>query len=454
VILESRPKRFTADGGHRVATPEETIKTYAKHISPITGAVSVLGKGEGNDEGLLNVYVAGHNLAQRPTNLHFLRQGLRSKSAGKGMSDAQARASGLCEAIERYNGVFQGDEPRRLASYDELGDEAIHPQTLVQYSEHQYQERDRWNSTGTGFSAVSHPFDTSRTIDWSSVWSLTRRQFRYVPTSHLYFSYPIDHDTFTCWADSNGNAAGNTLEEAILQGFFELVERDAVALWWYNRVRRPAVDLDSFDEPYIGRLRDFYRRHGRDSWVLDLTSDFGIPVYAAVSRRTDKPAEDILFAFGAHFDPRIALLRALTEMNQFLPAVLEMPADGSGEYRFHDVVARQWWQHGKLAEQSYLAPSEDLPATAAASVPRVWTDDIRDDVELCRRLVEERGMEMLVLDQTQPDIGLPVAKVIVPGMRHFWARFAPGRLYEVPVQLGWLPKPLAEEELNPIPMFI
>jgi len=44
--------------------------------------------------------------------------------------------------------------------------------------------------------------------------------------------------------------------------------------------------------------------------------------------------------------------------------------------------------------------------------------------------------------------------VIVPGLRHFWARFAPGRLYDVPVQLGWLPQPLAEEELNPIPMFL
>jgi oxazoline/thiazoline synthase len=49
---------------------------------------------------------------------------------------------------------------------------------------------------------------------------------------------------------------------------------------------------------------------------------------------------------------------------------------------------------------------------------------------------------------------LPVAKVIVPGLRHFWARFAPGRLYDVPVRLGWISRPLAEEELNPVPMFL
>ena len=65
-----------------------------------------------------------------------------------------------------------------------------------------------------------------------------------------------------------------------------------------------------------------------------------------------------------------------------------------------------------------------------------------------------KGLEMLVLDQTRADVGLPVVKVIVPGLRHFWARFAPGRLYDVPVQLGWLDQPLRETEFNPIPMFM
>ena len=76
-----------------------------------------------------------------------------------------------------------------------------------------------------------------------------------------------------------------------------------------------------------------------------------------------------------------------------------------------------------------------------------------DDVAECQRRVERNGLEMLVLDQTRPDLGLPVVKVVVPGLRHFWARFAPGRLYDVPVRLGWLPRPLPEEQLNPLPMF-
>jgi ribosomal protein S12 methylthiotransferase accessory factor len=80
--------------------------------------------------------------------------------------------------------------------------------------------------------------------------------------------------------------------------------------------------------------------------------------------------------------------------------------------------------------------------------------DLKEEVLACQSRIERLGLEMLVLDQTRPDIGLPVVKVIVPGLRHFFARFAPGRLYDVPVRLGWLGQPLAEEQLNPQPMFL
>jgi ribosomal protein S12 methylthiotransferase accessory factor len=94
-----------------------------------------------------------------------------------------------------------------------------------------------------------------------------------------------------------------------------------------------------------------------------------------------------------------------------------------------------------------------LPRTPSSRA-RGWAEDVTEDVRACQTLVERAGMEMLVLDQTRPEVGLPVAKVIVPGLRHFWARFAPGRLYDVPVRLGWISRPLTEEELNPVPMFL
>ena len=93
-----------------------------------------------------------------------------------------------------------------------------------------------------------------------------------------------------------------------------------------------------------------------------------------------------------------------------------------------------------MANQPYLVPL-DGPIRRAADFAPCRTNDLKDDVLFCQTLAERLGSELLVLDQTRPEIGLPVVKVIVPGLRHFWSRFGPGRLYEVPVKLGWLPQP-------------
>ena len=154
-----------------------------------------------------------------------------------------------------------------------------------------------------------------------------------------------------------------------------------------------------------------------------------------------------------HLDPRIGLLRALTELNQILPAVSRVDRDGNGAYQLDDPNRERWLQTATLANQPHLAP-DDGPPRARADYDLTWSDDLCVDVLRCQAIVERQGVEMLVLDQTRPDIGLPVVKVFVPGLRHFWARFAPGRLYDVPTELGWLDRPLGEDELNPIPMFL
>jgi thiazole/oxazole-forming peptide maturase SagD family component len=374
-------------------------------------------------------------------------------SCGKGKSDAQAKASALGEGMERFSGVFQGDEARRRAAYRELGADGVHPERTLLFSDRQYAERDVWNARKCWFNVVPERFDEGSVIDWSPVWSLTHERTKWMPTRSLYYGYREGGRLFAM-ADSNGSAAGTSLEDAALQGFLELIERDAVSLWWYNRVNRPAVDLDAFADPYIDRLRDVYAGLSREVWALDLTNDFGIPVVGAFSRRTDKPVEDILIAFGAHFDPQIALMRALTEMNQFLAPVAGIGSDGSGDYAGADPDQRRWWLTATVENQPYLLAD----STAPASRPKDWTplatDDLAADLAVAQRLVEQRGLEMLMLNQTRPDVGLPVVKVIVPGMRHFWARFAEGRLYDVPAALSWLDSPTAEADLNPIPIFI
>jgi ribosomal protein S12 methylthiotransferase accessory factor len=453
VELTSRGKAVASDGGHRAKDPQEFLDTYQHLVSPISGPVSSLVKVPLEVEGL-HTYTAGQNFAVPMANAADLRAGLRSASSGKGISDLQARASALGEAIERYSGVFHGDEARITASYAELGpDDAIEPNALHLYSERQFAERAEWNARPSHFHWVTPPMDPEAPVEWSPVWSLTERRHKYLPTSALYFSYASEQRLYNAGANSNGCAAGTTLEDAILQGFFELVERDSVAMWWYHRLRMPRIDLDSFDDPYFRQWQERYRSLNRETWVLDVTNDLGIPTVVAVSYRTDKPVQDILFALGSHFDVRIAIGRALSEMNQFLPAVIGVRADGTGRYAYDDPDQLNWWRTATLQTHPYLLPADGVVRTAADYAPHI-SADLRDDVLLAQRAVEDKGLEMLVLDQTRVDIGLPVARVIVPGMRHFWPRYAPGRLYDVPVELGWLDHKPTESDLNPIAMFL
>jgi len=449
IEFQSRRKAHTDDGGHRVEAPQATIDRLIHHVSPLCGLVEFLEPEPITAAPELHVVLSGANLSRMaPNNLAGLRRSLRHNSGGKGLSLVQARASALCEALERYSSTFHGEEPRMRASLRELGERALHPNRCMLYSDSQFQSRANWNAragSDVRHSHVPEPFDDEATIDWTEVYSLTERTHRLLPTAYCYFAAPESTGARFAPADSNGCAAGNTIEEAVLQGFLELVERDAVALWWYNRLRRRRIAIDSFDDPAIVHLLAVYRRLGREVWALDLTSDLGVPVVAALSRRVDGAAERIVLGFGAHLDPRIALVRGLTEMNQMLLAEQQTGPGASGDLA-------DWLASATLAGQPHLVPAA-LPARAATDFPRLATDDIRDDIEHCRTVVEGKGHSMLVLDLTRPDVGLAVARVFVPGLRHFWPRFAPGRLYDVPVEMGWLDSPTAERDLNPTPFF-
>jgi ribosomal protein S12 methylthiotransferase accessory factor len=283
-------------------------------------------------------------------------------------------------------------------------------------------------------------FDPSAKIEWSPVWSLREERFKYLPTSLLYFFYR-GLGGYHVHADSNGCAAGNTLAEAIVQGFLELVERDAYAIWWYNRLQRRQVDLDQFDDSYIRDLRHQLAGTGRQLWVLDVTSDLAIPSFVAMTHWMDEGRENIEFGSGAHFDARIALLRALTELNQFL--AIGLMGGGKADKSSLDGATPL-----RLQDHPFLVPIDE-PPVQPDSVIRFGALDTREQVSGCVNLAQRAGLDFLVLDQTRPDVEVPVVRVIVPGLRHFYRRFAPGRLYDVPVKLGLRARPLAEDELNP-----
>jgi ribosomal protein S12 methylthiotransferase accessory factor len=217
------------------------------------------------------------------------------------------------------------------------------------------------------------------------------------------------------------------------------VERDAYAIWWYNRSQRAEVDLSQFNDSYVRDLQTQLAETGRKLWVLDVTSDLGVPSYVAILHWMQNGQENIEFGSGAHFDKRIAVLRTLTELNQFLS--IGLMGGGTGEKPSLDGVTPL-----RLKEYPFLTPKGVEPASGGTFAP---LDNTRDQVLACVDIARRAGLDFLVLNQTRPDVEVPVVRVIVPGLRHFYRRFAPGRLYDVPVKLGLRDQPLPEAELTP-----
>lgn len=422
VVLRSQLKASASDGGYRVCLPEQTLAALDRHVSPITGIIGTVDQVPLAGGGILwTTHLNG------PLGSAYHTQGLegrRLSAGGKGLGPAQSRVSCLAEAIERYSICAQGDESRMTASCLELGETAVDPHQLLQFSKAQYRGRRKWNERFGDEVWVPEPCDKRTPVDWVAAWSLTRHTPRWVPAALCYLDHVSDHDGQFFRSDSNGCAAGNTIEEAILQGFLELVERDAIAIWWYNRVRRPACDLATFeDHELLAAARTLSSLSSLT--VLDITTDLGIPVFAALSVSAD--GESIHAGFGAHPDARLALRRAVSELEQ---TRLRPAASVSAH------------------SQAQLVPLPD-GLKSARDYPRPESTDLRDDVVSVMDAAHRVGLEVLVVDITRPEIGFPVVRVIVPGLRHHRHRFAPGRLYQVPSDLGWLVKKVPESGLNP-----
>ena len=424
-------------GGYRTVSSRATVARFRKHVSPLTGVVTRLERIEADLPMNTNFYAA-HNFSAPARNVDELRAGLSGGSYGKGSTAEQGEASALMEAIERYSGIYQGDEIRATRRFTDFAPgDAILPNDVLLFSDAQSQPQQTPADDSSESQMTPASFDHSARIEWSPVWSLRDERFKYLPTSFLYFFYSGPAAFHT---DSNGCAAGNTREEAIVQGFLELVERDAYAIWWYNRLRRAEVDLSQFDDSYVRDMQTQFADAGRKLWVLDVTGDLGVPTYVAIMHWVQNGQENIEFGSGAHFDRRIALLRALTELSQFLS--IGLMGGGSGEKPSLDGVTPL-----RLQDYPFLIPS-DNPIVPPAPGMKVH-DNTRDQVEACVDIARNAGLDFLVLDQTRPDVEVPVVRVIVPGLRHFYRRFGPGRLYDVPVELGLLDRPLPESELTP-----
>ncbi|GAA3588877.1 TOMM precursor leader peptide-binding protein [Klugiella xanthotipulae] len=445
------------DAVGRTVTPEEFLAAHRHLVSPLTGPVVSLERAvENSPEDPVQIFFSGHNWAVSDTKPEVLKRSLRSTSGGKGLTAAQAEAGAVGEALERLSAIAFGTERRVQRRFTDL-ENAIAPQRIQLFSERQFDERIERNAVANMYNWIPERFDPDALIDYTPIWSATEDSVAWLPTSACYFMFPsgalpaaaIDPvGKRFAKADSNGVAAGATAGDAAFQGMLELIERDAVAVWWYNRLHRPEIRIDDLGDAQLTRAQGWLNAHGRDLWLLDLTHDLGVPVVAAVSvsHHPVNGSDHIMLGFGAHTDPVLAARRAVSEVFQFY---FSTPlAVRSGEV--HNIPnlndAMDWLVTQRLADHPHLQPDASAP-----SAPR--DGDLRPNADSLIRLLTAVGLRPYFLDLTRPELGINVVRSIVPGLRSWWQRFAPGRLFSVPVSLGWQLSETDEGEVNPRAMF-
>jgi thiazole/oxazole-forming peptide maturase SagD family component len=348
--------------------------------------------------------------------------------SGSGGSLGSSKLSAFGEAVERYSYIFQGSEPVIFGAQREVEGEwkVISPRVCNQYTAGQYAERDAWNAGLIGFPYIPKPVKRDEAIAWTAVWSLTRGETMLAPTQHCYFYSNPPSERLVCVADSNGCAAGESMERAVEHGLLELIERDAIALWWTARVAKPGLGLP--DEAEAEEIVSEFEARKRKVWLLDLSTDTGVPVAAAIAASEAKPARFSL-GFGAAFGWRRAILRALYELRQN-EAIHE---EGRHEGELHSMHnAHLAW----LAEAT-LDSNPHFVARDSGGMPRQAE---HDSLESLLKDFAGRGWDVCALDLSRPETKTAAVRVIAPDLAAPYHRMGSKRVKDA-LKRGFGPNP-------------
>lgn len=379
------PKVFKR-GTHRTIAPEETLVCIAPKARQI--GITRLGNVTGLDRIGIPVTVA-----VRPNSRSV------SVSQGKGLALSQALASALMEAIELFHGESLTGRTVE-ASFQELSAETrvVDPGSLC--------------STG-----ISLP-DRTKTR-WIEGYDLLVREACWVPWEvvHTDYTLPTSHSSEHFLSGTNGLASGNHFVEAVSSAIYELIERDAVALWQARGVHersRCRLDVASIDHDDCRPLLELYERARIAPRLWDVTSDIGIPAFICDVPATNDDASSGLRRFrgaGCHADRGVALARALTEAAQIRLTYIAGIRDDLPPLDYTESAEE------KLGAALLDAVSQATEARTFRDVPSHDTDDVADDLQWSLERLRTIGVERIIaIDLTRADVGIPVVRVVIPGL--------------------------------------
>jgi ribosomal protein S12 methylthiotransferase accessory factor len=311
---------------------------------------------------------------------------------GKGATVEESRISAIMEGIERYSSEIHDRRPE-LAPYDEMrfrGLNVLDPADLI----------------------LPQGAEAGRLMAWTECWDIVNDEAIWVPANAVFPPLPPRYrGPFR--TSTNGLASGNTIEEAVFHALAEVIERDAWSLVEACRDTGPAVV--NMTDPAIIAMQEKFAAAQVEVTVRDITSDIGVPTMAAV-------ADDVLLkdpmlltiGIGTHTSARIAVMRALTEVAQ---SRLTQIHGAREDTTTAELRKRMGYDRAKRINGYWFRDNGTMDYSRVASTD---TDDFKKDIDNILAALKTKGMDrVIVADLTREEIGVPVVRVIVPGLEAF-----------------------------------
>jgi thioglycine synthase len=310
---------------------------------------------------------------------------------GKGATVEESRISAIMEGIERYSSELH-DRRVHLGTCQEMlaRGTVIDPRDLI----------------------LPLSTDPDRLMSWTEGFDIVNDQDVLLPAHAVFHPLPPNYrGPFR--TNTNGLASGNTFEEAVFHALSEVIERDAWSLVEACRDTGPCVT--GVTDPAILEMQEKFKKAQVEVLVRDITSDIGIPTMAAV-------ADDVLLkdpmlltiGIGTHTSARIAVMRALTEVAQ---SRLTQIHGAREDTTLAELRKRMGYDRAKRINGYWF---RDNGSVDYRSIGSTDTDDFKKDIENIIGALKKQGMDrVIIVDLTREEIGVPVVRVVVPGLEVF-----------------------------------
>jgi ribosomal protein S12 methylthiotransferase accessory factor len=333
------------------------------------------------------VFLATTTHPVRPPSVGAGVQRRRATAFGAGRTERDAVTTCLGEAVERFSTSWRPDPDAVVTTTTALRVSGSRVFLPVARRDGAWREDE-----ATEFRRVRDLVSG----EWLDAW---------VPAAAVTFGHPHQWAAAAARPDSTGCAAGRDTADAARRGLAELLERDAVASWWWPRESRPGVE-----HPDPGRMAADLAAHGRRGWFLDLTGVGGVPVVVAVGVLPD--GTGVTLGFGAAPTPGEAVVRAGEELLQVLACLefgSELALDGAGSAAWR---AEHVEDHPHMLPHGVRRPGDPV---GGADPLAQWNS----------RLLAA-GCEVGFVDLTHPRLGVPVVRVVSPQLRSWRRPVGPG----------------------------